>query len=233
MRLPYDFLDHKRSTELEMRRVAEALLKAGLILSMIACNTGETEPSDFEAGNVRFLRSSDLPAEVAYSGVPQEGVFSICTSIFSLANGAHDFPFTYTVEVTNSLPSDRYVNAVSVRPGHCVAVFETRRRGGPVPEVVVTATSNLVINGALLYDGRSIAAGYDEFKGFFPAEIIDTPATALEITLRGFDGAVVKVYYQPADPLSCPQHQAADVTVESLCESGGHGGTGTLQFAGS
>jgi hypothetical protein len=178
--------------------------------SPVPNKTSDAQPS--------FLKSTNVGFATEYSGVPSKGEFVVCTAKASPAT----IHFLYRIDVVTALPSDTYAEWVTVDAGTCIVVFETKRRGGPIPEVTVTPmTVGPVISAADLFYYRSINAGLSPSIGYPLAEYFDFTESSgwSGATLKGFEGAVLKVYYIPAIP--CPAR---------ICSGGGHGGGGTLQF---
>jgi hypothetical protein len=158
---------------------------------------------------------------VAYDGTIQEGKFIVCTSRFS-APGV----YVYGVEVIAALPSDSYTQTVIQVNGQCTVAFATPRRGGPSPVIRVHADPFHTLAASDLWDSVSFAFGYSPIYGYASIRSYD-----LMRTMQGAQGALVKFFYFPA-PLGCPVAEIeSGVTTESVCESGGHGGGGTIAFS--
>lgn len=185
-----------------------------------SCNLPDAStPETWSLAAPHYSASTDIGSLTEYSGVPQPGKFVICTSQASPAF----VPFLYQIEVVNALPSDKFVEQVIVYRGTCVVVFETRRRGGPIPEINVTAISpGPVLSASVLFDYRSLEEGFSPGAGYPTAEFFDftNGGSWSGTTMKGFEGAVLKVFYIPA--ILCPA---------TICTGGGHGGGGTLQFS--
>jgi hypothetical protein len=188
--------------------------------------------SESPQAHPRYERLLSLPAVTPYTGEIIPGQFTVCTSLYSPAG-----VYVYTIEILGALPSDRYVTSVSVSNGECKVVFDTNRRGGPVPAVKVTAGAGYYLLSIDLWDWRSIANGFTPGVGYQSVTFVSEGAYGP--TLTGFAGAVTRFQFYPITPhtgatapldedYACP---TGGISTQAVCGQGNHGGTGTLQFA--
>jgi hypothetical protein len=152
-----------------------------------------------------FTQASTLPLSTAYSGILQPGRMVVCTSQYS-PPGA----YAYFVSVDGALPSDSSIVLATIDAGECAVVFETKRRGGPVPVVTIYEIQTLTSYGGVALDEDCLTDCY-----------VPASTQSFSLTLEGFDGGIAKFYFSPPD---CP-------VIDNVYGCfGGHGGTGTLTF---